>query len=168
MLTYRMHEIFYIYFQWFFLESQMIHTLFFVCIVLDTNQFMVYIIQLGCLILMYFSDEPGLLLGGIPVPALYADGFYLGGKEINEKKYVRNAFVEGDAYFNYGDLLYYDKDYFIYFKDRTGDTFRCVTLNLIVRNLTFRHLTQHIFTTILHFFILTFIDGKVKMFPQMR
>lgn len=68
--------------------------------------------------------EPGLLLGGIPNPALYAEGFYLGGKEMNEKKYVRNAFVEGDAYFNYGDLLYYDKDYFIYFKDRMGDTFR--------------------------------------------
>lgn len=84
-------------------------------------------------ILIYLSGEPGLLLGGIPNPALYAEGFYLGGKEMNEKKYVRNAFVEGDAYFNYGDLLYYDKDYFIYFKDRMGDTFRCVTLNLIVR-----------------------------------
>lgn len=68
--------------------------------------------------------EPGLMIGGIPNPALYAEGFYLGGKEINEKKYVRNAFVEGDAYFNFGDLMYYDKDYFIYFKDRLGDTFR--------------------------------------------
>lgn len=73
------------------------------------------------------------MIGGIPNPALYAEGFYLGGKDINEKKYVRNAFVEGDAYFNFGDLMYYDKDYFIYFKDRLGDTFRCVILNLIVR-----------------------------------
>ncbi|XP_062606097.1 long-chain fatty acid transport protein 2-like [Saccostrea cucullata] len=68
--------------------------------------------------------EPGLLIGGIPNQALYKDGFYLGGKAVNEKKYVRNAFQEGDAFFNYGDLMYVDKDYFLYFKDRVGDTFR--------------------------------------------
>ena len=68
--------------------------------------------------------EPGLLIGQVANPAMYAEGFYLGGKAVNEKKYVRNAFVDGDAFFNYGDLLYIDKDYFLYFKDRVGDTFR--------------------------------------------
>lgn len=74
------------------------------------------------------------MIGGILNFVFYVEGFYLGGKDINEKKYVRNVFVEGDVYFNFGDLMYYDKDYFIYFKDRLGDIFRCVILNLIVRN----------------------------------
>jgi hypothetical protein len=37
---------------------------------------------------------------------------------------VRDAFEDGDIYFNFGDLLYLDKNYFFYFSDRTGDTFR--------------------------------------------
>jgi len=58
------------------------------------------------------------------IPPVYEQGFYKGGKEVNEKKIVRNAFEKGDSYFNYGDLMYQDKDYFVYFKDRVGDTFR--------------------------------------------
>ena len=69
------------------------------------------------------SGEPGLLISAIP--PLYADlKFYKGGKEINEKKIVRNCFTPGDIYFNFGDMLEVDKDYFVYFKDRIGDTFR--------------------------------------------
>ena len=67
------------------------------------------------------TGEAGIFISGIPPNV---DGFYKGGKEINEKKMIRNAFQDGDAFFNFGDLLYYDKDYFIYFKDRVGDTFR--------------------------------------------
>ncbi|XP_060561812.1 long-chain fatty acid transport protein 2-like [Ruditapes philippinarum] len=67
--------------------------------------------------------EPGLLLGAIPF--YYQDmQFYKGGKEINEKKILRNVLKEGDAYFNFGDMLTMDSDYFVYFKDRIGDTFR--------------------------------------------
>lgn len=66
--------------------------------------------------------ETGVFIAGIP-PG-YVKGFYKGPQEMNEKKMVRNAFVDGDAYFNYGDLMFMDKDYFVYFQDRVGDTFR--------------------------------------------
>ena len=49
---------------------------------------------------------------------------YKASKEANEKKLVRNVFKEGDIYFNSGDVLYLDRDYFVYFHDRIGDTFR--------------------------------------------
>ncbi|XP_033749915.1 very long-chain acyl-CoA synthetase-like [Pecten maximus] len=66
--------------------------------------------------------EAGILISSIPV--IYAQGFYKGGKEVNEKKTLRNVLQKGDAYFNYGDLLYKDSDHFVYFQDRVGDTFR--------------------------------------------
>lgn len=66
--------------------------------------------------------EPGLFIAGIP--PTYVHGFYKGPKEINEKKIIRNAFQDGDSFFNFGDLMYMDKDYFVYFQDRVGDTFR--------------------------------------------
>lgn len=65
--------------------------------------------------------EEGIVLAAIP-PEIKE--FYKGSKQINEKKIERNVFNDGDAYFNFGDLLYLDKDYFLYFRDRVGDTFR--------------------------------------------
>lgn len=47
-------------------------------------------------------------------------------KQASEKKILRNVFVEGDQYFNSGDILVMDEYGYFYFKDRTGDTFRCV------------------------------------------
>jgi len=44
--------------------------------------------------------------------------------EASERKVVRNAFEPGDAYFRSGDLLRRDEDYYYYFVDRIGDTFR--------------------------------------------
>jgi acyl-CoA synthetase (AMP-forming)/AMP-acid ligase II len=61
------------------------------------------------------------------------DGFYAGDKAASERKCVRNAFEEGDVFFNFGDVLYVDKDYFLYFKDRVGDTFRFVGILRIKR-----------------------------------
>ncbi|KAK7484499.1 hypothetical protein BaRGS_00024255 [Batillaria attramentaria] len=49
---------------------------------------------------------------------------YRSSAESNRKKLVYDAFKEGDIYFNYGDVLFLDKDYFVYFHDRIGDTFR--------------------------------------------
>ncbi|XP_052795945.1 long-chain fatty acid transport protein 2-like [Mya arenaria] len=69
------------------------------------------------------TGETGLLLGTIP-PNYQNLQFYKGGREINEKKVLRNVVKEGDAFFNFGDLLSVDKDYFVYFRDRVGDTFR--------------------------------------------
>ena len=41
-----------------------------------------------------------------------------------EKKILRDAFKDGDAYFRTGDLLTRDADGYYYFVDRIGDTFR--------------------------------------------
>ncbi|KAL3866995.1 hypothetical protein ACJMK2_044236 [Sinanodonta woodiana] len=65
----------------------------------------------------------GLIITDIP-QALHDFKFYKGDMDINMKKVLRNVFVDGDAYFNFGDLVRLDKDYFIYFKDRLGDTYR--------------------------------------------
>ncbi len=67
--------------------------------------------------------EVGELLGRItrggPMPY---DGYT--DPEASERKVVRNAFEPGDAYFRSGDLLRRDEDYYYYFVDRIGDTFR--------------------------------------------
>ncbi len=37
---------------------------------------------------------------------------------------LRDVCKKGDTYFNTGDLLVTDSEYFLYFSDRIGDTFR--------------------------------------------
>jgi len=49
---------------------------------------------------------------------------YRGRKEDSEKRILRDVFTKGDIYFNSGDLMRVDRDYFLYFHDRVGDTFR--------------------------------------------
>ena len=49
---------------------------------------------------------------------------YKASKEVNEKKLIRNVKKQGDIYFSTGDLLSCDKNGYIYFVDRLGDTFR--------------------------------------------
>ncbi|XP_071848393.1 long-chain fatty acid transport protein 2-like [Apostichopus japonicus] len=66
--------------------------------------------------------EVGLLV--CPVSKLFPMEGYVGKKDLTEKKMLRNAFQEGDVYFNSGDLLVQDTEYYLYFKDRLGDTFR--------------------------------------------
>ena len=68
------------------------------------------------------SEEPGLLVIGITRDFQY-DG-YVGNRAMTEKKILRDVFKTGDRYFNSGDLLVTDRDYFLYFHDRIGDTFR--------------------------------------------
>ncbi|ESP00514.1 hypothetical protein LOTGIDRAFT_112354 [Lottia gigantea] len=65
----------------------------------------------------------GLIISGIP-PEAQVKPLYKASVEANDKKIVRNAFEDGDVYFNYGDTVYLDQDYFMYFHDRLGDTFR--------------------------------------------
>ncbi|KAK3731937.1 hypothetical protein RRG08_044996 [Elysia crispata] len=67
--------------------------------------------------------EPGLLLSKLP-EHLIGKHLYKASDEANEKKLVRDAFIPGDVYINYGDALVQDKEYFLYFYDRLGDTFR--------------------------------------------
>ncbi|XP_023934323.1 long-chain fatty acid transport protein 1 [Bicyclus anynana] len=68
--------------------------------------------------------EPGLLLGKIdPKKAILTFAGYA-DKTASEKKMVRNVRVNGDCYFNTGDILVMDHYGYFYFRDRTGDTFR--------------------------------------------
>lgn len=55
-------------------------------------------------------------------PTRAFDGY--ANKEASEKKIVRNVFQKGDEFYSSGDLVYLDKNGYVYFKDRTGDTFR--------------------------------------------
>ncbi|XP_070539259.1 long-chain fatty acid transport protein 2-like [Ptychodera flava] len=43
---------------------------------------------------------------------------------MTEKRLIRNAFKDGDLFSNMGDLMVLNKDYYMYFVDRIGDTFR--------------------------------------------
>ncbi|KAM9113486.1 long-chain fatty acid transport protein 5 isoform 2-T2 [Pangshura tecta] len=49
---------------------------------------------------------------------------YAGDRQKTEKKILRDVVKKGDLYFNSGDLLILDREGFIYFQDRVGDTFR--------------------------------------------
>ena len=51
---------------------------------------------------------------------------YKAASEETEKKLLRDVFVPGDCYMNYGDSFVLDKEYFLYFHDRLGDTYRFV------------------------------------------
>lgn len=68
--------------------------------------------------------ESGEIIGKVRKgdPFLDFDG-YVSGKDTN-KKLVRNVYRHGDVAFSSGDVLYMDEDGYLYFKDRTGDTFR--------------------------------------------
>lgn len=49
---------------------------------------------------------------------------YARNQQQTEKKRLRDVLKKGDLYFNTGDLLRIDRDNFVYFQDRVGDTFR--------------------------------------------
>ncbi|KAK6494593.1 long-chain fatty acid transport protein 6-like [Huso huso] len=68
------------------------------------------------------KGETGLLIA--PVTSMNPFLGYAGNKELSEKKLLRNVFEKGDVFFNTGDFMMQDHDDFVYFRDRTGDTFR--------------------------------------------
>ncbi|XP_033749511.1 very long-chain acyl-CoA synthetase-like [Pecten maximus] len=76
------------------------------------------------------AGEEGLIISAVPDTTTE---FYVGSKSINEKKFLRDVFVKGDAYFNFGDIVFVDKDYYLYFRDRLGDTFRWKSENVSTR-----------------------------------
>ncbi|KAF5290912.1 hypothetical protein FQR65_LT11494 [Abscondita terminalis] len=68
--------------------------------------------------------EPGLALGKIDESHIISTFVGYTDKAQSQKKIVKNVIEIGDAYFNSGDILESDELGYIYFKDRTGDTFR--------------------------------------------
>lgn len=69
-------------------------------------------------------DEVGLLIGVIDNKRVDRrfDGYT--DSAATDKKVIRNAFKEGDCFFNSGDLVRRDIYGWFYWSDRTGDTFR--------------------------------------------
>ncbi|KAL7870151.1 hypothetical protein SRHO_G00076480 [Serrasalmus rhombeus] len=68
------------------------------------------------------TGESGLLVTKITNVAPFSG--YASNQQQTDRKKLRNVFVEGDLYFNSGDLLKADGQGFLYFQDRIGDTFR--------------------------------------------
>jgi acyl-CoA synthetase (AMP-forming)/AMP-acid ligase II len=68
--------------------------------------------------------EPGMFIGLIDRgnPLRNFDGY--ADKNATKKKVARDVFRRGDAAFLSGDILEMDELGYLYFKDRTGDTFR--------------------------------------------
>ncbi|XP_050510119.1 long-chain fatty acid transport protein 4 [Diabrotica virgifera virgifera] len=70
------------------------------------------------------DNEPGILIGKIykKISTHNFDG-YVDQKETN-KKILQDVFQKGDSYFNSGDMMVQDEFGYLYFRDRTGDTYR--------------------------------------------
>ncbi len=68
------------------------------------------------------ADETSIL--AIEIKKDFEFDGYKGNKTQNNKKILRDVLKKGDVYFNSGDLFTFDEDYFVYFADRIGDTFR--------------------------------------------
>ncbi|KAL1772712.1 Long-chain fatty acid transport 3 [Sigmodon hispidus] len=66
--------------------------------------------------------EPGLLVAPVSQQSPFLG--YAGAPEMAKGKLLKDVFWPGDVFFNTGDLLVCDKQGFLYFHDRTGDTFR--------------------------------------------
>merc|ERR1719210_1226256 len=49
---------------------------------------------------------------------------YVNNKEGTKKKLIRDVYKKGDVGFRSGDIMTVDKYGWVYFRDRTGDTFR--------------------------------------------
>ena len=71
------------------------------------------------------ADETGEILGEIrsDMARQRFDG-YAGDEAQTKKKILRDVFHKGDMWFRSGDLMRKDKDDYLYFIDRLGDSFR--------------------------------------------
>ena len=69
-------------------------------------------------------NEPGEAVGKIraSIPSSHYDGY--SDSKASKKKVMTDVFTAGDKYFLSGDILRMDEEGFLYFCDRTGDTFR--------------------------------------------
>ncbi|KXS18509.1 acetyl-CoA synthetase-like protein [Gonapodya prolifera JEL478] len=70
--------------------------------------------------------EPGEVIGPW-IPGLFE---YRNNPKATERKILRDVFRKGDAYWRMGDLVQRDKEYWYFFVDRLGDTFRWKSENV--------------------------------------
>nr|KAF6408059.1 solute carrier family 27 member 5 [Molossus molossus] len=75
--------------------------------------------------------EPGLLLTRVLGRHPFLG--YRGPRELSERKLVRKVRCPDDIYYNSGDVLSMDREGFLYFHDRLGDTFRWKGENVSTR-----------------------------------
>uniref|UniRef100_A0A8C5U7Q1 long-chain-fatty-acid--CoA ligase n=1 Tax=Malurus cyaneus samueli TaxID=2593467 RepID=A0A8C5U7Q1_9PASS len=68
------------------------------------------------------KGEAGLLISKVNAKNPFFG--YAGNKRHTEKKLLCEVFKKGDLYFNTGDIMVQDRENFMYFWDRIGDTFR--------------------------------------------
>lgn len=66
------------------------------------------------------TGEPGLIISKVK-PDFKC---FKGDPKLSQKRLIHNVFEDGDCYFSSGDLLVFDSEYNVYFRDRLGDTFR--------------------------------------------
>ncbi|CAO3638255.1 unnamed protein product [Cunninghamella echinulata] len=64
-----------------------------------------------------------------PVSPMYFKGYYNNSSGTN-KKLIHDAFKKGDCYYRTGDIIKMNKDGFLYFVDRGGDSFRWKSENV--------------------------------------
>ncbi|GAV09592.1 hypothetical protein RvY_19098 [Ramazzottius varieornatus] len=69
------------------------------------------------------ANEPGELIGRISNNKFSQFDGYL-QKDATQKKKLQNVFEIGDVFFRTGDILVKDEEDYVFFVDRTGDTFR--------------------------------------------
>ncbi|KAL4678621.1 hypothetical protein H8957_007921 [Semnopithecus entellus] len=72
--------------------------------------------------LFFLSGEPGLLISRVHAKNPFFG--YAGPYKHTKDKLLCDVFKKGDVYLNTGDLIVQNQDNFLYFWDRTGDTFR--------------------------------------------
>ena len=70
------------------------------------------------------TGEPGEFVGKIVRNHPVRDFHGYADRSATEKKLLRDVFRPGDLYFRSGDILVMDEQGWLYFRDRTGDTFR--------------------------------------------
>lgn len=66
--------------------------------------------------------EAGEVIGRVKDRGLLTE--YLGNSSATEEKLIKDVFVKGDLFQKMGDLVIQDRDGWVHFHDRIGDTFR--------------------------------------------
>ncbi|KAG0243498.1 hypothetical protein BGW41_002038 [Actinomortierella wolfii] len=86
------------------------------------------------------ANEPGEMIGQI-FPETVQRPYYK-NKSASEKKLIRDVFKKGDLWFRMGDIMMYDKEGWLVFCDRVGDTFRWKGENVATDEVTL-HIAAH-------------------------